>query len=66
MSRYNRGFTKKNPLIPVIEPRLGMVYHIAWAWSRGIVGVVIKIDPENKTVILRTFLDGKFESAKKI
>lgn len=45
---------KNDPLMAVDVPTFGTLYHVAWGWSRGIVGRCISIDKVNKTVILRS------------
>ena len=46
--RGNKG----EPLMIVETPALQCLYHVAWGNSRGVVGVCIAIDEQNKTVIL--------------
>lgn len=47
-------YRKSVPLIPVEHPVVGKYYHVAWGYSRGIVGVCMSIDEESRTVIMRT------------
>lgn len=47
-------FPKNVPLIPVNKPIVGQHYHVAWGFSRGIIGVCVEINEINKTVILQT------------
>lgn len=49
-----RRYIVNGDLIPVIEPKQGMKYHVSWGKSNGVVGVCVSVDSENKTVILRT------------
>ena len=35
-------------------PVVGKKYHVAWAYSNGIVGVCVSVNESNKIVILRT------------
>jgi len=42
------------PLIEVLTPRIQEKYHVAWAHSRGVVGICISIDEVNKTVMLKS------------
>lgn len=48
-----KRYSKNTDLLPVTEPHLYELYHVAWAFSRGVVGRCIAIDDKNKTVILR-------------
>lgn len=45
---------KNQELIPVDEPKEGQLYHVVWAYSKGVVGRCISVDHNNKTVKLRT------------
>ena len=47
-------FNKDAPLIPVERPIIGEKYHVNWAYSHGVVGICVKVNEENKTVILKT------------
>lgn len=48
-------YSKKVPLIAVDGvPVIGSRYHVAWGYSRGVVGVCVSVDEGNKTVQLRT------------
>lgn len=38
-------------LLPVGIPKVGVNYHVSWA-SRGVVGKCVKVDDDNKIVIL--------------
>ena len=49
-----RKYIVNCPLIPVKEPKVGMNYHVAWAFSNGVVGRCISVDSEKKTVKLRS------------
>lgn len=44
---------KEEQLIAVTTPQVHQLYHVAWAYSRGVVGRCISVDEKNKTVILR-------------
>lgn len=45
-----RFYKKSDPLIAVEEPLLHQKYHVSWGNSHGVVGKVINIDYQNKTV----------------
>lgn len=52
-------FSKSEPLVPVIRPKVGTPYHVNWGRSHGVVGICIAVDETNKTVTLRTPSTGK-------
>lgn len=42
------------PLMPVDRPRFLELYHVSWAYSKGVVGRCVAINENNKTVTLRS------------
>lgn len=46
-------FKKDIPLLPVLKPTIGTKYHVSWAYNRGVVGICISVDEQDKTVILK-------------
>ena len=57
MGRYI--FDGKIPLMEVEKPKLHNLYHVSWAYSKGVVGRCVSIDEINKTVVLRKPKTGK-------
>jgi hypothetical protein len=49
---------RKRPVIPLVPvegiPVVGRKYHVSWGYHNGVVGKCMEVDPETKTVILRT------------
>lgn len=45
---------KSDPLIAVIKPRIGQLYHTSWGFSHGVVGKCVSISEQEKIVVLMT------------
>ena len=43
-------FKKSDPLLPVDYPHVFAKYHVAWGTSNGVVGKVLSVNEEKKTV----------------
>lgn len=52
MKTSKRDYSKSDPLLPVINPKIGARYHLSWARSHGMIWVLTAIDGE--TAIMRT------------
>jgi len=50
--KHKSEYTKSDPLLPVINPKIGAKYHLSWAKKHGMVWVLTAIDGD--IAIMRT------------
>lgn len=52
MGIHRNHYTKSDPLMPVINPKIGAKYHLSWAKSHGMIWVLMAI--EGDVAVMRT------------